>query len=146
MAHSISDTAMQAGQPARSQARAELWRQRLEAWRASGFSQSEYCRQHDLTLANFSNWKRRLIQSDSTSLKNSVPTPATFIPVKLEQPGGVDSNGGSGSISTHDSSTVDHFFDCELLLKNGRRLRIGSRVAAQRVAELASALEATASC
>lgn len=147
MAHSISDTAMQAGRKVRSQSRAELWRQRLEAWRASGFSQSEYCRQHDLALANFSNWKRRLIQSDSIPLENSAPQPAAFIPVKLEPSGGAGSFIGAGSNDSATSiDTVDHFYDCELLLKNGLRLRIGSRVAAQRVAELASALKTNSPC
>ena len=146
MAHSISDTAMQAGRKVRSQARAELWRQRLEAWRASGFSQSEYCRKHDLALANFARWKRKLTQTDSTPHENTAPQPAAFIPVKLEPLGGAVSKGDSDSISTHDTDAVSDFFDCELLLKNGRRLRIGSRVAAQRVAELASALEAISSC
>lgn len=36
------------------------WQTHVEAWRASGLSQSAYCREHGLSLASFGYWRRRL--------------------------------------------------------------------------------------
>lgn len=37
-----------------------FWWQHFEGWRASGLGQREYCRKHDLVLATFTLWRRRL--------------------------------------------------------------------------------------
>lgn len=35
------------------------WRRHVEAWRGSGLSQADYCRQHGLNRKTFSLWTRR---------------------------------------------------------------------------------------
>ncbi|MBF0568891.1 MAG: hypothetical protein HQK95_08510, partial [Nitrospirae bacterium] len=39
------------------------WKAHIEAWRASGTTQSEYCRQHELKLKAFAYRKRRFDKS-----------------------------------------------------------------------------------
>jgi len=36
------------------------WRKRIEEWKQSGVSQAVYCREHNLALATFGYWKRKL--------------------------------------------------------------------------------------
>jgi len=38
----------------------ELWKHHLTIWSASGLSQTEYCRQNDLSRDRFNYWKRKL--------------------------------------------------------------------------------------
>ena len=37
----------------------ELWKHHLESWSVSGLSQTEYCRQNDLSRDRFNYWKRK---------------------------------------------------------------------------------------
>lgn len=46
------------------------WQQYLEAWRESGLSQADYCRQHGLNHKTFSVWTRRV--QDDLSLSQDV--------------------------------------------------------------------------
>ena len=39
---------------------AEHWRQHIEAWKASGQSQSEFCRANELSYHRFGYWQRKL--------------------------------------------------------------------------------------
>ena len=36
------------------------WQQHIDAWRQSGGSQAQYCREHELDQSQFSYWKRKL--------------------------------------------------------------------------------------
>jgi hypothetical protein len=36
-----------------------LWQAHLDAWRASGLSQSMYCKKHGLSLSSFGYWLHR---------------------------------------------------------------------------------------
>jgi hypothetical protein len=40
--------------------RAAFWQEHLSAWSASGLTQADYCRQHELSAAAFGWWKRQL--------------------------------------------------------------------------------------
>lgn len=40
--------------------KADVWRERLAAWVASGVSIAAFCRTHDLAYAQFMYWQRRL--------------------------------------------------------------------------------------
>ncbi|HLF67594.1 MAG TPA: IS66 family insertion sequence element accessory protein TnpB [Gammaproteobacteria bacterium] len=51
-----------------------FWQQHIQAWQRGSLSQTEYCRQHELSLATFGYWRRRL-------KSNAVPT---VIPVTRE--------------------------------------------------------------
>ena len=59
------------------------WRQHLEAQRASGLKQSEYCRAHGLQPKYFSLWKRRLADEGVAT----APTPGAK-PVAVSVPAG----------------------------------------------------------
>lgn len=39
--------------------KAQYWSEHFAAWEASGLSQVEYCKKHDLKLANFTYWRTR---------------------------------------------------------------------------------------
>lgn len=53
------------------------WRVHIEAWRKSGLTQSEYCRQRQLSRDAFAYWKKRLLpeQTASEAASNLVPIP-----------------------------------------------------------------------
>lgn len=36
------------------------WQSHIDNWQQSGVSQTEYCKQHGLKLANFGYWRTRL--------------------------------------------------------------------------------------
>jgi len=44
-----------------------FWRNHFDSWKASALSQQEYCRQHQLALATFGYWRRKL--KDSSAIK-----------------------------------------------------------------------------
>ena len=46
------------------------WRRHVEAWRESGLSQADYCRQQNLNRKTFSLWTRR-VQDDLSLSKDS---------------------------------------------------------------------------
>lgn len=113
------------GQSERATRRVERqrrWQAHLAAWQRSGLSQAEYCRQHGLAPADFSWWKRELAKRGLTT-----PPPAPFVPVQVIARG-ADTTG------------------CEVVLRNGRRLRLGPDIDPAWVAKLAAALEASAPC
>jgi hypothetical protein len=56
------------------------WRRHVEAWRESGLSQADYCRQQGLNHKTFSVWTRR-VQVDLSLDKNA---PLDLLPVQLE--------------------------------------------------------------
>jgi len=49
------------------------WKQRLDAWQASGLTQIEYCRQNDLSRFRFQYWKKRFQESASMPALIEVP-------------------------------------------------------------------------
>ena len=104
------------------------WRAHVKAWLRGGGSQAEYCRRQGLAPADFSWWKHELARRDRQHAAKAEPP--SFIPVVLRP-------------ETSYSAESCH---CQLVLKNGRRLNIGPGVPAQRVAELATALESLQSC
>ena len=58
--------------------RERKWREHVRAWRKSGLSQAEYCRQHGLMPHDFSWWKGEIARRDSRA-------PA-FVPVQVALP------------------------------------------------------------
>jgi hypothetical protein len=55
------------------------WRRHVEAWRESGLSQADYCRQQNLNPKTFSLWTRR-VQDD---LSLSMGSPLELIAVQV---------------------------------------------------------------
>jgi hypothetical protein len=58
------------------------WKEHLDAWRASGLSQVEYCRQHDLSRFQFQYWKRRF--QPSAAFPSFIELPLSQLNRRLE--------------------------------------------------------------
>ncbi|GMV83605.1 MAG: hypothetical protein AMXMBFR7_47890 [Planctomycetota bacterium] len=125
----------QGAMAARRMAREEGWRKHLKAWGGSGLSQAEYCRRHGVMAADFSWWKRELARRDQARRPKQAKF-AGFVPVRLPV-----APMGAGVVVRGQPEG-----DCEVLLRNGRCLRIGGGVSIQRVVELAVALESGLPC
>lgn len=71
--------------------KAELWRGRLEACRASGQSIARFCRAHELSYAQYMYWQRRLGGTRKGLVPVQVDAAATAEPrglsVELSLPG-----------------------------------------------------------
>jgi hypothetical protein len=52
----------------------DLWKRHIESWEASGLSQSEYCRCHNLSYHRFIYWKKRFVPAE---------TATKFVPLNL---------------------------------------------------------------
>lgn len=108
--------------------REKRWRGHLAAWRKDGTTQAEYCRAHGLTPADFSWWKHELARRDAVAKRSTQKAGTTpFVPVQ---------------VVTRNAESVL----CEIVLRDGRRLRVGSECAPEWIAKVAAALEACASC
>lgn len=56
--------------------KAAFWQKHVTDWPQSGLSQKAYCAQHNLKLATFGYWRRRL----------AIPTNKKLIPVAFHRP------------------------------------------------------------
>jgi transposase len=108
---------MSRGQP-RDPRKEQFWRDHLRRWQASGLSVRAYCAQHHLAVPSFYAWRRTLAQRRGQS---SVPAPLTFVPLHLAP------------------ETATPLL--EVLLGNGRRLRLHPSVPAAVVRDLLAVLE-----
>ena len=48
----------------RRQAKRHSWEGHIREWKLSGLSQSEYCREHRISIKCFGYWKRKFTQSE----------------------------------------------------------------------------------
>ena len=60
----------------------EYWQKNIEAWKQSQLTQSEYCNQHNLSLASFGIWRTRINRSTH---KNTISTDKKLIPVNVSR-------------------------------------------------------------
>lgn len=72
------------------------WQAHIHAWRKSGLTQNEYCRQRQLSNSQFCYWKKKLKQLDKSSV-SFVPVP-TCTKEKLADP--IDKDSGVTIILT----------------------------------------------
>jgi hypothetical protein len=56
--------------------KAAFWQKHFTDWQQSGLSQKAYCAQHDLKIATFGYWRRRL----------ATPVSRKLIPVTIHRP------------------------------------------------------------
>jgi len=124
------DSERQKAWEVRQRERESQWRKHLAAWQASGLSQAGYCRQVGLAPADFSWWKHELARRDgrraADRTRQGMKAGPQFVPLQLTAG---QSNG-----------------ECEVLLCNGRRLRIGNGADPRWAGALAAALESVAPC
>lgn len=93
--------------PMRPRSRKEqFWRQIIRQWDNSGLTVREFCARHELSEPSFYAWKRTIAERHAKAL--------TFVPVRVVhdeiEPDAASGVSGSG---------------LELVLRTGRRLRIG---------------------
>ena len=66
-----------------------LWQDRITGWQESGISQSQFCRENNLSLATFCYWKKRLVeQTDNKFIQVPIFSQKSE-QVKLIIPGGI---------------------------------------------------------
>jgi transposase len=110
---------MSRGQP-RDPAKEQFWRRHVARWQSSGLSIRVYCERHGLTTPSFYAWRRTLAQRDRPP---QTPTAVTFLPLPVPAP-----SAAAGAL-------------LEIVLRNGRRLRLDPSVAADVIRDLVAVLE-----
>lgn len=60
--------------------KADFWKGHLEAWDLGGLTQVTYCREHDLSLASFGYWRRRLRASTPVT-----PSRSALVPIVIDE-------------------------------------------------------------
>lgn len=108
----------------RRSSRAEHWRGVIEEWTDSGLSQSEFCRQRDLSLPSFSWWKWELSRRDRESER------PRFLPVRV-----VGSAGSIEPVPWRGSG------DFEVTLQQGYRIRVPEHFDPEALRRLIRSLE-----
>lgn len=112
---------MSQGQP-RDPRKEQFWRDHLQRWQQSGLTIRAYCRRHHLSEPSFYGWRRTLAQRDHDRPTPREPAPL-FLPVHLEP------------------EPVASPASLELVLPNGRLLRIPAAFPADRLRALLTLLE-----
>jgi len=69
--------------------KAQFWQQHFAAWQASGLSQTEYCKQHDLKFSNFAYWRTRNNRKRRKLMPLSVPPVSAAERLILDLPHGI---------------------------------------------------------
>jgi len=97
--------------------RTPFWQKHLRAWSASGLTQADYCRQHQLSAPAFGWWKRQLegkpkAPKRSPATKQSGQGNQTGVRFVEVQRGSEVDPGGSPAVY-------------EVLLSRGRAIRVG---------------------
>jgi transposase-like protein len=98
----------------------QQWRQRMEEWRASGLSVRAFCTRHGLSQPSFYAWRRELQRRDTEQ-------PA-FVPVRV-----VD-------------EVVPARGVLEIVLANGRSVRVGPGFDAATLRQVVAVLEEGRTC
>lgn len=63
----------------------EYWEAHVTAWKESGLSQAHYCRQNDLPLNRFYNWKAKLEPQKLVPVKIAEESDQQFISNRVEK-------------------------------------------------------------
>jgi len=69
----------------------ELWRSRMQRFRASGLSVTRFCEQERVSLPSFYQWRKRLADGAENT------APPTFLPVRVTQSPAVEIRLPSGA-------------------------------------------------
>jgi transposase-like protein len=68
--------------------RGRFWRRHIQQWQRSGATQSQYCREHDLSIAAFHWWRRKLTcRHPRVGPRRGAPTEpvTTFTEIRLPE-------------------------------------------------------------
>jgi transposase-like protein len=114
------------GAKQRDLAKERRWRRLLEQQRSGGLSVRAFCRRHDVAEHSFYWWRRELAARQPAVASAGRVSAPLFLPIQVRPDDPLVADG------------------VEVLLGNGRRLRVGAGVAPGRLAALAAALEGPA--
>ncbi len=65
-----------------------FWQQHISEWEKSGLTQTAYCKQHNIKLANFGYWRTRLNRSNPS--RKLIPVPIESVTmIRLALPNGI---------------------------------------------------------
>jgi transposase-like protein len=106
-----------------------FWRRTLNQWRRSGLSIRDFCRWQGLSESSFYFWRRTLDERDRQQLRDQTPrfVPLQVLPELEPEP----------AVSPTEPATSG----LELLLDNGRVLRVGNTFDAATLRRLLALLE-----
>jgi hypothetical protein len=122
------------------------WRKVLAEWSKTGLTQTAFCRERGLSLSAFGWWKGELARRDAergpkqrakSHARGSRGKTTGFLPVRVmgsREPGGAGERVGIG----------DGCIGLEVVLVNGRRVRVGSDVDDELLAKVVRVLEGVA--
>ena len=83
-----------------------VWRERIEAWAASGMSARAFCGEHGIGPASFYSWRRRLREEDD----RAAGMEADFVPVKIATASSISIeilHASGATVRLHASPSVD---------------------------------------
>ena len=120
------------------------WRQVLADWSGSGLSKVAFCRERGLSPSAFHWWKGELVRRDAArrscssgpsrpKAEEAKTTPA-FVAVRVAE-------GGSGGSAVREREDGGLAGAVEVVLGNGRRVRVSSGFDAEVLARVVGALE-----
>jgi transposase len=89
----------------RSSSKEQFWRRMMRLWRSSGLSVRAFCEEQGFSQPSFYVWRRRLAECDAAA----APFVAVRVAAEPQAPSKAD--GSAGAV--------------ELVLNDGRRLRVG---------------------
>jgi transposase-like protein len=114
------------GAKQRDLAKERWWRRLVEQQQGGGLSVRAFCRRHDVAEHSFYWWRRELAARPPAAAPAGRVDALLFLPVRVRPDESLATDG------------------VEVLLGNGRRLRVSAGVAPGRLAALAAALEGPA--
>ena len=116
----------------RDEAKEQYWREKIQAGARSGLSIREFCRRNGLKESQFYAWRRELWRREQEKAGNR----------KRKVPNNVTPAKASFALVNMDENSQElNEAGIELLLRGGRKLRIGKGVDAETLVNVVTALE-----
>jgi hypothetical protein len=107
--------------------RERYWRERIECWRQSGQSQTEFCQSQGISMTALSHWKCEFARREQAQAVLSSPAPA----VRIEEPQGSDLGWQEvpwpGEVAARPRSCIEEAQRLELVLPGGWSIRMGAQ-------------------
>jgi hypothetical protein len=117
----------------------QRWRARMEAWRSSGQSQSEFCRSHGIAIGSFSHWKGELARREQRRAAVAAAGSSTQGGAEAGESLGWREVGWPAPGAPIGLSSRS--CDLELLLPRGWSIRLGPQFEAEALRRLLGVLE-----
>jgi len=108
----------------------EQWVAEIARWRKSGLNSTEYAREHGLNRSTLLGWS---FKAGPAAAQPETSTPARFLPVRIRERDSAKSGNSSAS-------------QIEIVLTNGRLLRVAGAVDASELARVLAAVEGGIGC